>query len=260
MQESKKIISLVLISALLIGAVAISGCTQQQKTNTIIIGTSSDFKPFEYKAANGTIIGFDIDLITRILRDAGYNVTVQDIGFDSLIPELQTGKINVIAAGMTITDERRQQVDFSNPYYDANQSVLVKIGSGVNITNVNDLANYTLGAQTGTTGWQWINDTFYATGKIPQSKFNSYDLYTDAVNDLLIGPARVGAVVIDSPVAKAFTLTDPVRIVLNIPTNESYGFAVQKGNTALLNKINTELATIMTSPYWNELIQQYFTT
>jgi polar amino acid transport system substrate-binding protein len=260
MQERKKIISLVLISALLIGAVAISGCTQQKTTNTIIVGTSSDFKPFEYKAANGTIIGFDIDLITRILRDAGYNVTVQDIGFDSLIPELQTRKIDVIAAGMTINDERKQQVDFSNPYYDANQTVLVKVGSGVNITNVNDLTNYTIGAQTGTTGWQWINDTLLATGKITANQFKSYDLYTDAVADLLIGPSRLGAVVIDSPVAKAFTLTNSVKIVLNISTNESYGFAVQKGNTALLNKINTGLAAVMASPYWNDLIERYFTT
>jgi polar amino acid transport system substrate-binding protein len=257
MEEKKKIISLVLISGLLIGAIAMSGCTQQ-KANTIIVGTSSDFKPFEYKAANGTIIGFDIDLITRILTDQGYNVTVQDIGFDSLIPSLQTDKIDVIAAGMTINEERKVQVDFSNPYYEANQSVLVKIGSGTNITQVDDLANYTLGAQTGTTGWLWINDTFVATGKITPDKLKSYALYPEAVADLIAG--RIGAVVIDSPVAKAFTLSGNVKIVLNITTNEAYGFAVKKGNTALADKINTGLAAVMASPYWNDLIERYFTT
>jgi polar amino acid transport system substrate-binding protein len=257
MEEKKKIISLVLISGLLIGIIAMSGCTQQ-KTNTIIVGTSSDFKPFEYKAANGTIIGFDIDLITRILTDEGYNVTVHDIGFDSLIPSLQTNKIDVIAAGMTINEERKVQVDFSNPYYEANQTVLVKIGSGVVINHVKDLANYTLGAQTGTTGWQWINDTFVATGKITADKFKSYELYPEAVADLIAG--RIGAVVIDSPVAKAFTLSGNVKIVLNITTNESYGFAVKKGNTALANKINDGLAAVMASPYWNDLIEKYFTT
>lgn len=257
MEEKKKIISLVLISGLLIGAIAISGCTQQ-KANTIVVGTSADFKPFEYKAANGTIIGFDIDLITRILTDQGYNVTVQDIGFDSLIASLQTDKIDVIAAGMSITEERKQQVDFSNPYYEANQSVLVKIGSGVVINNENDLANYTLGAQTGTTGWQWINDTFVATGKITQDKFKSYALYPEAVADLIAG--RIGAVVIDSPVAKAFVLGGGVKIVLNITTNEAYGFAVKKGNTALVDKINTGLAAVMASPYWNQLIEKYFAT
>jgi len=257
MQEEKKIMSIVLISALVIGAVAMSGCTQP-KGNTIIVGTSSDFKPFEYKAANGTIIGFDIDLITRILTDEGYNVTVQDIGFDSLIPALQTGKIDVIAAGMTIDAVRKQEVDFSNPYYESNQSVLVKVGSGVNITTIDDLANYTLGAQTGTTGWQWINDTFVATGKLTRDKLKSFELYPEAVADLIAG--RIGAVVIDSPVAKAFTKNGNVKIVLNITTNESYGFAVKKGNTALANKINDGLATVMASPYWDELIQKYFTT
>jgi len=257
MEEKKKIISLVLISGLLIGTIAMSGCTQQ-KSNTIIVGTSADFKPFEYRAANGSIIGFDIDLITRILTDEGYNVTVQDIGFDSLIPSLQTGKIDVIAAGMSINEERKQQVDFSNPYYDANQTALVKIGSGVNITHVDDLANYTLGAQTGTTGWQWINDTFVATGKITPDKLKSYELYPEAVADLIAG--RIGVVVIDSPVAKAFTQSGNVKIVLNITTNESYGFAVKIGNTALANKINAGLAAVMTSPYWDELIQKYFAT
>jgi polar amino acid transport system substrate-binding protein len=257
MEEKKKIISLVLISGLLIGTIAMSGCTQQ-KTNTIIVGTSSDFKPFEYKAANGTIIGFDIDLITRILTNQGYNVTVQDIGFDSLIPSLQTGKIDVIAAGMSINEERKGQVDFSNPYYEANQSVLVKIGSGVVINQVDDLANYTLGAQTGTTGWQWINDTFVTTGKITPDKLKSYVLYPEAVADLIAG--RIGAVVIDSPVAKAFAQSGNVKIVLNITTNESYGFAVKIGNTALANKINTGLASVMASSYWDELIQKYFTT
>ena len=244
---------------MVIGTVALSGCTQETE-NKIIVGTSADFKPFEYKAQNGTIIGFDIDLIKKILTDQGYTVEVQDIGFDSLIPALQTGKINVIAAAMTITDVRKQQVDFSNPYYNANQAVLVKVGADVNITNINDLANYSVGAQTGTTGWGWINDTLVATGKLDKSKFNSYELYTDAVSDLINGPTRVGAIVIDSPVAKAFAKSGNVKIVLNITTNESYGFAVEKGNAELVNKINTGLTAIMATTYWEDLVEKYFTT
>ena len=244
---------------MVVGAVALSGCTQET-ANKIIIGTSADFPPFEYRAANQTIIGFDIDLIKKILIDQGYTVEVQDIAFDSLIPALQTDKIDVIAAAMTITDERKQQVDFSNAYYDANQAVIVKIGADVNITNIEDLKNYTVGAQTGTTGWAWINDTLVATGKLPSDKFRSYDLYTDAVADLIIGPARVGAIVIDSPVAQAFAKMGNVKMVLNITTNESYGFAVKKGNTELVNKINTGLAAVMATTYWENLVAQYFAT
>ena len=259
MKNEKKIFSIILVLAMVIGTVALSGCTQETE-NKIIVGTSADFKPFEYKAQNGTIIGFDIDLIKKILTDQGYTVEVQDIGFDSLIPALQTGKIDVIAAAMTITDVRKQQVDFSNPYYNANQAVLVKVGADVNITNINDLANYSVGAQTGTTGWGWINDTLVATGKLDKSKFNSYELYTDAVSDLINGPTRVGAIVIDSPVAKAFAKSGNVKIVLNITTNESYGFAVEKGNAELVNKINTGLTAVMATTYWEDLVEKYFAT
>jgi len=260
MKKENKIFSIVLILAMVIGTVALSGCTQEE-VNKIIVGTSADFPPFEYTDANGTIIGFDVDLITKIFTDQGYTVEVQDIGFDSLIPALQTGKIDVIAAAMTITDERKLEVDFSNPYYDANQAVLVKIGAGVNISDIDSLANYTVGAQTGTTGWAWVNDTLVATGKLASDHFNSYDLYTDAVADLIIGPARVGAIVIDSPVAKAFADRGNVQIVLNITTNESYGFAVEKGgNATLIEKINTGLAAVMATNYWDELVAKYFAT
>jgi polar amino acid transport system substrate-binding protein len=259
METKNKIFSIALVLAMLIGTVALSGCTQEE-TNKIIIGTSADFPPFEFKAANQSIVGFDIDLIKKILTDQGYTVEVQDIGFDSLIPSLQTGKIDVIAAAMTITDERLQEVDFSDPYYDANQAVLVKVGENITITTVEDLKNYTVGAQTGTTGWAWVNDTLVATGKLSSANFRSYDLYTDAVADLIIGPSRVGAIVIDSPVAKAFAKTGDVRIVLNITTNENYGFAVKKGNTELLTKINTGLTAVKASAFWESLIEQYFTT
>jgi len=259
MKNEKKIFSIVLVLAMVIGAVALSGCTQETE-NKIIVGTSADFPPFEYKDTNGNIIGFDIDLIKKVLTDQGYTVEVQDIGFDSLIPALQTGKIDVIAAAMTIDDERKQQVDFSIPYYDSNQTVLVKVGADVNITTIEDMKNYTIGAQTGTTGWDWVNDTLVATGKLSSDKFRSYDLYTDAVADLIIGPSRVGAIVIDSPVAKAFAKNGNVKIVLNITTNESYGFAVEKGNTQLVNKINTGLTAVMATTYWAELVEKYFTT
>ena len=259
MKNKKKIFSIVLVLAMVIGTVALSGCTQETK-NKIIVGTSADFPPFEYKAVNQTIIGFDIDLIKKVLTEQGYTVEVQDIGFDSLIPALQQGKIDVIAAAMTIDDERKQQVDFSIPYYDSNQTVLVKVGAGVNITTIEDLKNYTVGSQTGTTGWDWVNDTLVATGKLNSDNFRSYDLYTDAVADLIIGPSRVGAVVIDSPVAQAFAKSGDVKIVLNITTNENYGFAVEKGNTELITKINAGLAAVKATTYWEDLIEQYFAT
>lgn len=255
----RKIVSIILIG-LFLGSLFISGCTQKP-SNTIIVGTSADYPPFEDTAANGTIIGFDIDLIKHVLTSQGYTVQVRDIAFDSLILELQQGKIDVVAAAMTINENRSKQVSFSNPYYEANQSVLVQNGSGVNITTFDSMANYTIGAQTGTTGWYWINDTLVATGKLAATKFKSYENALLAVADLQISKDRVGALVIDSPVAAAFAAKRPVHIALTIHTNESYGFAVKIGNTALLNKINAGLANVTGTPYWNNLvnnIDKYF--
>jgi len=250
-----------LISMLLIGlscsVIVLSGCTQQ-KANTIVVGTSADYPPFESKAANGTIIGFDIDLIKKVLTDEGYKVEVRDIAFDSLIPELQQGRVDVIAAAMTINAERQAQVSFSRPYYDANQSVLVKIGSGVNVTNVSTLAKYIVGAQTGTTGWEWVNSTLVATDKMSPDRFRSYESALLAVADLQAGSDRLGALVIDSPVADAFADKRPVYVAYTITTNESYGFAVKIGNTALLSKIDSGLANVTGSTFWKSLVDQYF--
>lgn len=253
---NRKILAIILIGITFF-SILLSGCTQKN-VNTIVVGTSADYAPFEFKAANGTIVGFDIDLIKHILTGQGYTVEVRDIAFDSLIPELQQGRIDVIAAAMTINEERSSQVSFSSPYYDANQSVLVKNGAGVNVTTPDDLANYTVGAQTGTTGWEWVNSTLVATGKLASDKFRSYENVLDAVADLEIGPSRIGALVIDSPVANAFAAKKAVHIALIITTNESYGFAVKIGNTALLTKIDNGLFNTTGTVYWAALVDSYF--
>ena len=106
----KRFIINILVAAVLITSIALSGCVEETE-NKIIIGTSADYPPFEY-VEGGEIVGFDIEMVTILLENLDYTVEVQDIGFDSLIPSLQSGKIDVIAAAMTITDERDQQIDF----------------------------------------------------------------------------------------------------------------------------------------------------
>ena len=116
--------AIISIATLLIVGLSFAGCVEDE--NKIIIGTSADFPPFEYINDNGTIVGFDVEMTTKILEAAGYTVEVKDISFDSLIPSLENGKIDVIAAAMTITEDREEQIDFSDPYYEADQSILTK--------------------------------------------------------------------------------------------------------------------------------------
>jgi len=116
---------------------------------TIAVGTSADFPPFEY-IENGQFVGFDMDLVREIAKLADLEVKFIDMSFDSLIPALRAGQVDVVAAAMTITDDRKQIVDFSSPYWTADQSIIVKADSDLTITILFQKGR--IGVQTGTTG------------------------------------------------------------------------------------------------------------
>ncbi len=219
-------------------------------SNTIIVGTNSGFRPFEYKEG-GEVIGFDIDLIKEIGKKIGKEIKVNDMEFDSLIEAVSTGKIHVIASGMTITDERKEKVDFSVPYYLANQSVLIKNDSSIVIFSEADINNssYKIGVQNDTTGAFWVDDN------APNATIKKYGKYVECIQDLENG--NIDMIVLDKPTAEAYAQNRPVTVAYTIETNEQYGFAVKKGSD-LLVKINAALTEIMVSDKWKELNDKYF--
>jgi polar amino acid transport system substrate-binding protein len=251
----KKNFWFVLLLTMTLLVIAISGCVEESE-NKIIIGTSADYPPFEYYDDDGNIIGFDVDLIKNILIDKGYEVEVNDIIFDSLIPSLQTGKIDVIAAAMTITDEREEQVDFTIPYFESDQSILVKEESEIILNSSIDLQNYSVGSQTGTTGAAWVQEKLIDNGTMSEDNFSRYDLYTLAILDLING--NIDAVVLDKPVAEAFEMNEDVKIIMTIETGESFGFAVKEGNTDLKQILDDGLTDLMGTEEWINLITKYF--
>ncbi len=254
--KKEKIATWTLVASLIVISIGLSGCTGPDE-NTIVVGTSADFAPFEYiDEDTGNIIGFDIEMVKSILQDAGYKVEVKDIAFDSLIPSLQGGKIDVIAAAMTITESRAEQIDFTDPYYEADQSILVKSNTELNLSSAQDLQNYTVGAQTGTTGAQWVQTTLIDNGTMNTNDFKKYETYTLAVLDLTNG--NIDAVVLDKPVAQAYESNKNVNIEMTIITGESYGLGVKKGNSDLLQTLNDGLETLIGSEEWNTLVQKYF--
>ena len=231
-----------------------SGTTTTTQKKVLRVGTSPDFPPFEYIAENGSIVGFDIDLVRHLAKMIGYDdIEIVSIDFDGLIPALQQGQIDVIAAGMTITAERAQQVDFTIPYWQADQAILVKEDSSVKPASAEELEGLTVGVQQGTTAQSYLEGLVDNGTNIDIKVYTSYVL---AVQDLVNG--RVDAVVVDKPVAQTFEKTYPVVISGVIETGEKYGLAVQKGNTELLNALNNALQEFMNSPEWDQLIQKYF--
>ncbi len=237
-----------------IGVAYVGGFAGGGGKKVLKVGTSPDFPPFEYIDDKGNIVGIDIDLIKSIAAKLGYDVEIVSIDFDGLIPALQNGQIDVIAAGMTITDERKQKVDFTIPYWNADQAILIKKGSGIHPQSLNDLAGKAVGVQSGTTG-EWLIDDFInqSGADITVKRYPSFVL---AVTDLVNG--RIDAVIVDTPVATAFAKKYDVEISATIQTGEQYGLAIQKGNTELLNELNQALDEFLKSQDWQNIINKYF--
>ena len=259
MKMEKKIFALLLALILTASAVAFSGCTEEEEEALkIIVGTSADFPPFEY-VEGGVIVGFDIEMVTAVLESLNYTVEVQDIAFEGLIGALQTDKIDVIAAAMSIDPER--DVDFSMAYFVADLSVLVRSDSAMIVNDSNlieTLSNLTLGAQTGTTSSTWVFDNLIniTNATFLEEQLKRYETYTEAVLDL--ENENLDAVIIDKPVGEAFAEDGDFKIVYTIVSGEEYGLAVKKGNTELLNKINSALEEYMDSAEWTALVKKYF--
>lgn len=219
---------------------------------TYVVGTSAGFPPFEY-VENGEVTGFDIDLIKEIAKVKGFDVEVKDLSFDALIAALKTGNIDIIAAGMTITEERKKVIDFSIPYYSANQAVIVKDNSENDITVL--FGKNDIGVQTGTTGDLWVTDNLKDKGVLTGS-LKHYDTFVLVINDLVNG--NIDGVVLDTPVAERFSELKPVDIVAEIITGEEYGIAVNEGNEELLKMINEGVQELKDNGTMDKLIDKYF--
>jgi len=261
----KNLFKLVLVLVLVAGIVVFAGCGKKEEApapaeepaeeKVYIVGTEPTFPPFEMiDTDSGEIIGFDIDLINAIAEDQGFKVEIVNLGFDGLIPAVQTGNIDIIASGMTIKEERKEMVDFSEPYINAGLA-LATSPENTDITSVEDLGGKTVAVQIGTTGAEKANELLEA-GMVGEVKtFNTTDL---VMMELING--GVDAVINDLPVTQAYITRQPGKIVLvgEPLTSESYGFAVQKDNTELLEKINAGLANVIASGKYAEIEVKFF--
>lgn len=256
MNKMLKILALLLVITTVVFA---AGCAEQgegaeegsvEEVPTYYVGTEAQFPPFEIVDDEGNVIGFDVDLMNAIAEDQGFNVIYQDQDFSGLIPALQTGNIDIIASGMTITEERGEQVDFSVPYINAGLALAVTVDNE-EITSVEDLQGKTLAVQTGSTG-------FFEAEKLKEAgivaEIKDFPHVNEAIAEIKIGGAD--AMINDLPVTNAFIAAQPgvIKIVGEPLNSESYGFAVRKDNTELLEKINTGLQNVRDSGEYDELI------
>ncbi|HJB07520.1 MAG TPA: transporter substrate-binding domain-containing protein [Candidatus Enterocloster faecavium] len=229
---------------------AAAGELKTAQEGKLVMVTNAEFPPYEYHEGD-EIVGIDAEIAAAIADKLGLELVIEDIAFDSIIPELVSGKADFAMAGMTVTDERKQSVDFSNTYAKASQKVIVQEGS--DITTPDDLTGKIVGVQLGTTGDLYVTD-LEAEGTTVERFSKGFE----AVQALSQG--KVDAVVIDEQPAQVFvSQTEGLVILDDSFTDEEYAAAVKKGNTALLNAINDALAELDEAGELDAIVAKYIT-
>lgn len=226
-----------------------SGTTNSSGGKKLVLGTSADFAPYEFhKVINGKdeIVGFDIAIAKEIAKDLGAELVIEDMGFDGLLPALQSGRVDLVISGMTPTDERKKSIDFSEPYYKSKQVIMIRNVDKDKYPDMKALENAKIGVQKGS-----IQETIGQ--KIPGAKLTSLDKISDIV--LQLQTKRVDAAIVEDTVAAGY-LDDMIGLAPAVPDEEQVEAAIgiRKGNTELLTAVNQTLERLKSEDKINQMV------
>ena len=273
MLKGRKFLSILLALSLVLGMFALAGCggaaeepaaepdTETEATaefttltpGVILVGSDTAYPPFE-NVVDGVTVGFDVDLMKAIGERLGYEVEFKTYKFDALITGLQSGtEFDMVASAMTITEERKQQIDFSDPYINSNQSLAVAADSSV-MSTADLKSGDKIGVQSGTTGEIWAKENLEPKGVV----ITPYDDILAAFGAL--GAGDIVGVINDAPISQD-VVKDPARnakVVEEIETGEQYGFAFSKESSALREAVNAALAEIKADGTYTEIYRTWF--
>ena len=255
----KKIVSLVLVAACALSLCACGGKSEAAADGAafstvtkgvLTMGTNAYFPPYEYYEGD-QIVGIDAEIAKAVADKLGLELKIEDMEFDSIITAVSTGKVDMGLAGMTVTEERKQNVNFSDTYATGIQVVIVPEGS--DIASVDDLAGKKIGVQLATTG------DIYCSGDFGDENVEKYNKGNDAVLALVSG--KIDAVVIDNEPAKAYVAANQGLKILDTEyVTEDYAAALNKENTALLEAVNGALAELKADGTLDAIIEKYIPT
>ena len=243
-----------MMAALMLVALAVTGCGGEEKKaaeapeKVLRVATEPTFAPFEFQEeGSDKLSGFDMDLIRAIGAKMGYKVEIANMGFDALIPALNTGNIDVAIAGMSITDERKQAVGMSDPYYTSGLIVMVQKDNN-DIKSIEDLKGKRIAAQIGTTGAAKAHS-------VEGAVVTEFNTNTESAMELTNG--GVDAVINDSPVIGYYLAQGGSEVAKTVEA-EQYGIAVKKDNTKLLEDINKALAELKKDGEYDKIYKTWF--
>ena len=221
------------IMLLVMSILLLTGCKRDD--NKLILATEAGFAPYEYYQ-DGEIVGVDIDIAREIALSLGKELVIKDVSFDFIINEIKSGKSDIGAAGMSITKERLEEVDFSVEYAVSNQVVIVPMDS--KITSIDQISNQRIAVQLGTVADSYVNENYKDATVIRQKK------YLSMVEDLKAG--KVDLIIMDLlPASEIVKSNDGLKILDEYVFTDKYGMAIKKGNKELLDKVNDVLTRLM---------------
>lgn len=238
------------LSALLVAVVAPAGAAEKVYIN----GIDANFPPFAYVDKSGKPDGFDVKALDWIAKEMKFKVKHQPMDWDGIVPSLKAKKIDIVASGMSITEERKKQVNFTIPYWKIKQVLVAKKDSQLTVEKALADGNK-VGVQRGTTEAKWIEENLIKKGG---KKFElvQYDSAPLAVEDVVNG--RIVAAAMDDAPAIDATRKKPVKILGGFGMkDEEFGYAIRKEDAEFLKKVNEGLKRLMKSPYWAELKKNY---
>lgn len=213
----------------------------------LYVGTNAEFPPFEY-LDKGEVVGFDIDLVKAIGEKIDMEIVIKDMAFDGLIPALEMNKIDIVIAGMTANDERKQTVNFSSPYYTANQVIILN-ESNEDIKTFDDLNEKLVGVVLGFTGDVVVSEM----KNVKSKKYNaSYAAIMELQNK------KIDAIVLDSETALNYVKHNKaLKLAETAGEPEEYAIAISKKNIELLEKINKALEEIKVDGTYDSLLKKH---
>lgn len=252
MKKLAKILAIVMVIALAATMFAACGSKTDEpaaaETKKLVMGTSADFPPYEYVGDDGDFAGIDIEIIRGFAAAYNYELEIQDMEFKSIITAVNSKAVDFGMSGFTITDERKLSVNFSDPYEETVQSILVMAGS--DIKSKDDLEGKIIGVQAGTTGDDFVTEDF------GQDAVNQYDKYTLAIQALLNG--QVDCVVLDDQTANEFLKANEGIVKLDSAyAKEEYAVAFNFDDTELLGQFNEYLAKIKADGTLDAIFAKY---
>ena len=251
----KKVLVVALSAILAVSMFTACGSKKSETTNgtvnedKLIMGTNAEFPPFEYYDGD-EVVGIDAEFAAAIADKLGMDLKIEDMAFDSIIPAVQSGKADIGAAGMTVTEDRATQVDFSDSYYTGVQVIIVTDDS--DITEPDDLKGKKIGVQQGTTG------DIYSTDDFGDDNVERFNKGMEAVQALQQG--KIDAVIIDNQPAKTFVEeNEGLKILETSYVEEDYALAIKKGNDDLVKKVNDAIKELKEDGTFDKIVAKYIT-